>query len=236
MQNEQQKVCLRLALSITDAKMEKKFIPFLEREGFSPQFQCYGQGTAGSELLNICGLGGSDRILTMWVLPKGKVSGLFLKMKEELQLQKRGRGIAVSIPLLGVQKCLAEYIGRKEGQTAEAMGKQEGCKMTEEARYCMIMVTVEQGFSEEVMDTAREEGASGGTIIRGRHRGLDGAIRFWGITLQEEQEILLIVVPREKKLDVMSAISREHGLKTPAHGLVLSIPVDEVMGLEQGGI
>ena len=42
-----------------------------------------------------------------------------------------------------------------------------------------------------------------------------------------------MVVPKEKKAEIMAAISRVCGLKTPAHGIVISIPVDEVMGIEQ---
>lgn len=51
--------------------------------------------------------------------------------------------------------------------------------------------------------------------------------------MQEEQEFILMVVPKEKKAEIMAAISRACGLKTPAHGIVISIPVDEVMGIEQ---
>ena len=50
---------------------------------------------------------------------------------------------------------------------------------------------------------------------------------------QEEQEFVMIVVPREKKCEIMSAITTSCGLKTPAHGMVISLPVDDVMGLEQ---
>ena len=266
MQNGQGKLCLRLVMAIADARMERKLQPFLEREGAVPQLQCYAHGTAGSELLNLCGLGGTERILTMWVMEKSQVNGLLQKMRREFKLDRRGKGIAVSIPLNGVQKCLAEFVagggsqpGQQEesqpgqqgesqpGQQPESGGhgpggqslqdrpevRQEDCGMTDEAKYCMILVAVEQGFSDEVIDTARKEGARGCTVIKGRHRGLDAPMRFWGVTLQEEQELLLIVARRDRKLAIMSAVSREHGLRTPAHGLVLSFPVDSVAGLEE---
>ena len=82
------------------------------------------------------------------------------------------------------------------------------------------------------MDTAKAAGATGGTIIRGRRRGLEEPMQFWGISLQEEQEVIAIVTSLEKKREIMSAISRRHGPKTPAQGIVLSLPVDAVMGLE----
>ena len=42
---------------------------------------------------------------------------------------------------------------------------------------------------------------------------------------------VMIVVPDEKKTEVMSAINQACGLKTKAHGVVLSLPVDDAIGL-----
>ena len=100
-----------------------------------------------------------------------------------------------------------------------------------QSNYALILATVNQGFSDEVMDTARSAGATGGTIIRGRRRGMEAPIHFWGVSLQEEQEIIAIVAPRDKKKDIMTAISREHGPKSAAQGVVLSLPVEDVMGI-----
>ena len=55
-----------------------------------------------------------------------------------------------------------------------------------------------------------------------------------GISMQEEEEFVVIVTPREKKAAVMNAISDACGLRTDAHGIILSLPVDEVIGLETG--
>ena len=75
--------------------------------------------------------------------------------------------------------------------------------------------------------------ARGGTVMKGRRRNSEHASQYFGISLQEEQEFVMIVVPREKKCEIMSAITTSCGLKTPAHGMVISLPVDDVMGLEQ---
>ena len=41
-----------------------------------------------------------------------------------------------------------------------------------------------------------------------------------------------MVVPREKKGAIMSAIISACGLSTKAHGVIVSLPVDDVIGLE----
>lgn len=104
--------------------------------------------------------------------------------------------------------------------------------MTEGSKFSMIIVTVNQGFSDEIIDTAKAAGAKGGTIIRGRRRGMESAMKFWGISLQEEQDIIFVIVPKTLKKEVMSAICRDHGLNSPAHGVVISVPVEDVLGLE----
>ncbi len=51
--------------------------------------------------------------------------------------------------------------------------------------------------------------------------------------MQEERDFVMMVVPREKKGEIMSAISTACGLTTQAHGVIISLPVDEVIGLEE---
>ena len=93
---------------------------------------------------------------------------------------------------------------------------------------------VESGCSDDVIDAARSAGARGGTVVKGRRRNSERASQHFGIPIQEEQDFVMIVVPRDKKGEIMSAISQACGLRTEAHGVVLSLPVDDVMGLEEG--
>ena len=232
MQEKLKSLSLRMILAITDTKTELKLHTLLDEAGIPMRFQFRGLGTASSEVLQVCGLGESDRILTLWILPKNMVHRLFSKMNETLSLKNRGRGIAVSVPLRGVQVNVARFITeQKNGLTDEI--KQEENKMAGETAYSMIIATVNQGYSDEVVDTARSAGARGGTVIKGRRCGLDAPMQFWGISLQEEQEALAIIVPKDKKYDVMTAISKKHGFNSPAQGIVISLPIEDTLGLEK---
>ena len=95
----------------------------------------------------------------------------------------------------------------------------------------MIVTVVNKGFSEEVMNVARANGAAGGTILSGRGTGGEKAKKFFSISLQEEKEIILILVKEEIRADVMRAIGRECGLDSPGRGIVFSLPVEESIGL-----
>ena len=101
-----------------------------------------------------------------------------------------------------------------------------------DTEYALLLVSVTGGFSDQVIDAACGAGARGGTVIKGRRRSDEQTRQRFGISLQEEQDFVMIVVPREEKTAVMTAINTACGLGTPAHGVVVALPVEEAMGLE----
>ncbi len=98
----------------------------------------------------------------------------------------------------------------------------------------VIFCIVSAGFSESVMDAAKEFGARGGTVIRARGTANAEAEKLFGIAIQPEKEIVMILVPAEIKNDILHALYRAVGLKTPGQGIAFSMPVDEVVGLSTG--
>ncbi|MDE6758651.1 MAG: P-II family nitrogen regulator [Clostridia bacterium] len=97
--------------------------------------------------------------------------------------------------------------------------------------YEMIMCIVNSGFSELVMDAAREEGARGGTVIHARGTANKDAEQLFHIAIQPDKDIILILVPVDIKDNVLHAIYRNAGLKSEGKGIAFSVPVDEVVGI-----
>ncbi len=97
----------------------------------------------------------------------------------------------------------------------------------------MIMAIVNQGFSEEVMAAAKKAGATGGTVFQSRRVGSEYTIQFWGITIQPEREVVLILSSKENKLEIMKNIGKSCGMQSEAHGIVFSVPVDSMIGIER---
>ena len=93
----------------------------------------------------------------------------------------------------------------------------------------LIIAVVNQGCSDELVNSAREAGASGGTVINARAQAHEGMVNFFGISVQAEKEVILMLVDREKKLYIMQVLSQTHGLNSKANGIVFSLPVDEVV-------
>ncbi len=102
--------------------------------------------------------------------------------------------------------------------------------MENQQKSSMILVTVNQGYTDVVMETARKAGARGGTIIRGRWAGDESFAQTSGITtLREEKELIFIVVPTEQRNGIMDAIAKHHGLRTEAGAMVTAIGVEQLV-------
>lgn len=97
--------------------------------------------------------------------------------------------------------------------------------------YEVIFCIVNAGFSDTVMDAAKEAGARGGTVIHARGTANKEAESYFHITIQPDKEIVMILVPAKIKDDVLHALYREAGLKSAGQGIAFSLPVDEVAGL-----
>ena len=219
---------LYLMVTITDRNKTKRYRALYESCGINVTFGMAGYGTAAGEMLEYFGLEQSEKAVLAAVVTDDTWKEAKRGLERRLQIDVPGTGIAFVIPMSSIGGKKALYY-LTDGQNYEK-GEETTLK---ETKYELLIVIANQGYSNLIMDAAREAGATGGTVIRGRRRGPEEAMRFWGISLQEEQELIAIVASREKRLDIMSAISRQYGPKSKAQGIVLSLPVEDIMGMEE---
>jgi len=95
----------------------------------------------------------------------------------------------------------------------------------------VIFAIVNSGFADDVMDIARELGVRGGTILNARGVVREEAAEFFGITLHQDKEILMMVVEKDIRDNVLNAIYKEMGMAKKAKGIAFSLPVSDVAGL-----
>ena len=97
----------------------------------------------------------------------------------------------------------------------------------------VIFVIVNAGYAEEAMDVAKTRGVRGGTILNARGVAREKEAAFFGITIQPEKEIHMMVVEKDIKDDVLNALYQEMGMAKKAQGIAFSLPVSDVAGLVQ---
>lgn len=226
-----------MVIFIMHAEDEKKIEGIFDSMHIPIFYQCRGQGTAPSEIMDIFGFGGTTRLVTIGLLPKFAVKELFEKAGRQLSFYQRGGGIVITIPITGLQSPLYHMLNDESRAIVEKRINEriEGdmAEIHEKSEYNVIWVSVAAGYSDQVIDTARAAGAKGGTILRGRRQNSEHVSQHLGIPMQDEQDFVMIVAPRAKKGEIMSAICNACGLRTPAHGTVISLPVDDAIGLEE---
>ena len=103
-------------------------------------------------------------------------------------------------------------------------------------KHEVIFCIVNAGFTDEVMDAAREFGARGGTVIRARGTANAEAEKLYNIAIQPEKEIVMILVETALKNDILHALYKAVGLNTPGQGIAFTVPVESVVGLTEAPI
>lgn len=191
-----------------------------------------GHGTARSEWLDLLGVGDPAKDIVFTVLPEVYTHEAMRALRRTLQFDNPGHGIAFSIPIgsVGGQRALAILVGDAPTER-ENDGKETFMEEHVSVPCDLIITIVNKGFADQVMDAARPAGAQGGTVVHARGAGVKEAEHFFGITIQPEKEMVLILTRHETKRAIMETICREVGLNTEGRGIVFSLPVSDVMGL-----
>lgn len=191
-------------------------------------FQTTGRGTAASHLLDALGFGTSERDVILSLAPKDTVEQLMYFLKDDDRASLGAPGIAFSLKLSGMTAILAVALSR-----LEEMETERGEQLMEQGNHhSLILVAVNQGYTDAVMDTARAAGARGGTVIRARWTGMETVEKFACITLQAEKEVLAIVTPNKDRESIMTKINQEHGMKSASQAAVISLPIAHMTRLD----
>ena len=95
----------------------------------------------------------------------------------------------------------------------------------------VIFAIVNSGYAQDAMDVAREQGVRGGTILNGRGVARENEAAFFGISIHAEKEILMMVVEKNIRDNVLNALYQQMGMSKKAQGIAFSLPVSDVAGL-----
>lgn len=226
---------VRVLVLITTEKSAKKAAEMFKAGGLPIQYSVLAEGTASSEIMDMLGLGSTEKRLLISVLPKYFADKMLQKLYEELKMNTVNSGIAFTIPLTGASSLFLRIITKDVDIPALSEDRKDTEKGEEnimnDKNYGLIVAVINRGFSNEVMVAAREAGAGGGTVVHSRQLINEETAGFWGISMQEEKEILLILSEAENKVKIMKAISEHCGIHSEVKGLVMSLPIDSVMGI-----
>lgn len=211
---------LFIIINYTD---EKKCIKILNKYKIGFKVVMHGNGTASSSLLEYFGLNEEEKSIITMVLPRNNCKHLLKSIQKEFSVHEHGKGIAFTISLTSCTKYMIDYYEKYEMEELEM----------NEVKQHLIVTIVNEGYAEKVMSFAKKKGATGGTTLSGRGLETEKAIKFLNISIEPEKDVVLNLVPTDKKNDIMNEIVEGCGLKTPGAGICFSLPVDYVVGLNE---
>ena len=219
---------LRILVIIVSADKMKAITELLNEFNCHVQSQFHASGTATSEILNIFGLGATEKLVATCVLPNSFVASVLRGLLEEFSFRLPGKGVAFTIPVSGISGQASALVNTDINiENTES----EVSNMGIEIGHHLIVAAVNYGYSEELIDAARSVGATGGTVWIARNASSEHMVKLMGAPVQDEQEIVIILTEKSKKLEIMKALNDEFGVSSKAQGIILSLPVDQVLGL-----
>lgn len=188
---------------------------------------CKGRGTASSEMLDVLGIGTSERDIIFSVAADNAAGALLRHLNDGLSGSLHAKGIVFDMPLAAMSNLIAAMLLEKSAGIEE----RGGVAMEPTGNNSLILIVVNQGHTDEVMGTAKEAGAKGGTVLRARWAGTEHIEKFYGITVQEEREIIAIVASAKERNAIMEAVNQKHGLQSQAGAVLCSVGIEHTAKL-----
>ncbi len=213
-----------LLLSIVGRGKGKKLMSVLDKNEIRLHFQTMGFGTAPSEMMDIMGLTSNDKDVLLSFGSSGNVNQLVQSFSDSFASYSEYGGLLIILKLSAANRLIVEMLNRNIPQDAS---EGDVNVMNNTHKHNLIMITVGQGFTDEVMQEAKKVGATGGTVIRGRLADADLLKELANIDVEEEREIILIMAPNNITGDIMETVNSKFGLRTPARGIMCSVPIEK---------
>lgn len=213
-----------MLFSIMGRGKGKKYMDMLTEKGISFHIQMTARGTAPSEMMDILGLGNTDKDVIVSYATEQTCSSYIEALAKDVGATAGYGGLMMCFRLSAINRLTSEIIYRSAPDSEE---KGVTKKMANTHKQQLILVTVNQGFTGQVMQTAKKAGAMGGTILRARLASADKLEQYGDIAAQEEKEVIAILAPESTAAKIMEEVNKEHGFHTNARGIITALPVDK---------
>lgn len=176
-----------------------------------------GKGTANNSVLQLLGLGDTSKDIVYVISESEKSKAILAAIKNCVPEKQKHFGVMFSLYTKGFIKAGSNLLS-KDSKGEQNMNQTE---------YEMINVIVNKGYAEDAMAAARKVGAGGGTIISARGTAKEGDAKFFGMEIVPEKDMLMILIPKDKKEEVVKSISQLNCFSKAGTGIIFTNPVQD---------
>lgn len=180
-----------------------------------------GRGTLQHHALGFLGIRSQKRVVIDILIDRDKKAEILDFVVDRLDLSKPGHGISYTTNV--------RISGNDEESSIHDTTQKSGVE--EESMFQKLTVIVDRGTADDVMDVARKNGANGGTILHGRGTGSDCTVKLFGMDIEQEKELIIILVPNAIADKIKDSLERELELGVRGKGILFAEPVLDVRGV-----
>ena len=214
---------LYYVIAITDHDRGEAMNALYRAAGLRGILSMPGRGTATSEHLAIYGLDATEKYVISAIGNGSEAEGLIKSAKRKLFIDIPGNGVMLTVPLKSVAggKTLAYLTDEQKLGGAPRM----------DFEHELIIVILNEGYSDFVMDAARAAGAGGGTVLHAKGTGGTRGEKFFSVSLADEKDMIYIIAHKDEKAAIMRSINEQAGPGSKAGAICFSLPISSVAGL-----
>ena len=214
---------LYYVIAITDHDRGEAMNALYRTAGLRGILSMPGRGTATSEHLAIYGLDATEKYVISAIGNGSEAEGLIKSAKRKLFIDIPGNGVMLTVPLKSVAggKTLAYLTDEQKTGGAPRM----------DFEHELIIVILNEGYSDFVMDAARAAGAGGGTVLHAKGTGGTRGEKFFSVSLADEKDMIYIIAHKDEKAAIMRSINEQAGPGSRAGAICFSLPISSVAGL-----
>ena len=213
---------MNFVISVVNPGMAPRMNAIMQTLELPLSIELLGRGTARKNVLDLLGLSTHEYHVIMTIADRDRTARLVEEARKNLYIDAPGQGIIAATPIksVGGGKTLANLNGGRPTEGAPEINY----------NYEIVLAIANEGYTDTVMEAAREAGARGGTVLHGKGTGSTDAAKFFGVSIASEKEVIMIVARATKKAAIMKSIIDKAGTQTDAGAVVMSLPVTAVAG------
>lgn len=181
-----------------------------------------GTGTISDKILQFLGFDSSEKDILFTLVDEENEQLLYDLLDKKFKINKPHKGVVFSIPLTRLaywkKRIVDEYRIIKEDR---------------DMAFQAIIAITNHETAEETIDAAKQAGATGATVIHARGMVDPDHPKLFGMEIEPEKDMVLILAGDHKADAIMDAIHAQHSMHEHNSGVVFSMDISRAMGLLQ---
>lgn len=99
--------------------------------------------------------------------------------------------------------------------------------------FKLIIIMVEDKRTKEVLDTARDAGATGCTVLnQARGEGINPAKTFLGLSIDSQVDVIMLLAEEHMSREILEKVAAAGEFdETPGTGIAFQVDVEDAIGV-----